>query len=111
MEYISLSYTSLGIAVLFIVSAMAVSFRYRLGLERDLAVGAVRAFVQLTAIGYVLHTLVCFGEVVLCSDNACYHACCGGQECCRPGSRCNPRACLLRWVYPFLWGQLLRLLL
>ena len=57
MEYISLSYASLGIAVLFIVSAMVVSCRYSLGLERDLAVGAVRAFVQLTAIGYVLQLL------------------------------------------------------
>ncbi len=57
MEYISLSYVSLGIAILFIVAAMGVSFRYRLGLEKDLAVGAVRAFVQLTAIGYVLQLL------------------------------------------------------
>ena len=62
MEYISLSYMSLGIAVLFILFAMAISLRYRLGLEKDLAVGAVRAFVQLTAIGYVLQFMFVSGR-------------------------------------------------
>ena len=62
MEYISLSYSSLVIAVLFILFAMAISLKYRLGLEKDLAVGSVRAFVQLTAIGYVLQFMFVSGR-------------------------------------------------
>ncbi|HHV08507.1 MAG TPA: iron export ABC transporter permease subunit FetB [Firmicutes bacterium] len=45
---------SLIFSVSFIFIAMVISYWQNLKLEKDLAIGAVRAFVQLTAVGYVL---------------------------------------------------------
>jgi len=51
---IELSYGDLGIALIFVALVALVSRLNRLWLEKDLAVGAVRTFVQLIAVGYVL---------------------------------------------------------
>lgn len=46
--------TSLFFTVVFVALVAGVSYWQKLGLERDLAVGAARAAVQLMAVGYVL---------------------------------------------------------
>ena len=54
MEYISLNYTDLLIALLLILIPIIISFQRRLGIEKDILIGTVRTFVQLMIIGYVL---------------------------------------------------------
>jgi len=49
-----MSYMSLLWALSFVLVAVVISFKENLGLERDLLIGTVRAFVQLMVIGYVL---------------------------------------------------------
>jgi putative ABC transport system permease protein len=49
-----MSYFSSVWALSFVLVAVIISFKEDLGLERDLLIGTVRAFVQLMAIGYVL---------------------------------------------------------
>jgi putative ABC transport system permease protein len=51
---IDLSAWQLGLALLLVVALMAISFRQALGLERDLALGAVRTIVQLYGVGLIL---------------------------------------------------------
>jgi putative ABC transport system permease protein len=48
------SYVDVGLAVLLVVVAIAVSRVRGLGTEADLAIATVRSFVQLVAVGYVL---------------------------------------------------------
>lgn len=52
--YIHISDVDLLIALLFIAITAIVSYWQGLGLERDIAVGTVRTFVQLLAVGFVL---------------------------------------------------------
>ena len=54
MSYVEVSLPRLAIALLFIAIACGVSWRLRLGLGSALVVGAIRAAVQLIAIGYFL---------------------------------------------------------
>lgn len=54
MTYLEIPLWRLGIAALLVAVAIAVSRVGRLGLERDLGLGAVRAAAQLIAIGYAL---------------------------------------------------------
>lgn len=49
-----MTYFSLLLALSFVLVAVMVSVKEDLGLERDLLIGTVRAFVQLMIIGYVL---------------------------------------------------------
>jgi putative ABC transport system permease protein len=51
---IDVSWTDLGLAFALVLVAVALSRWQRLGLERGFLVGAVRALVQLVAVGYVL---------------------------------------------------------
>ena len=51
---LEISAAQLAIGFVFILAAGAVSLYHALGLERDLAVGAVRTFVQLLMLGYLL---------------------------------------------------------
>jgi putative ABC transport system permease protein len=54
MSYVEISLPRLALAALFIAVAVVLSWRSKLDLEKDLAWGALRAAVQLIAIGYVL---------------------------------------------------------
>ena len=54
MEFIALNYTDLAIALILIVIPIAISFKSRLGIEKDIIIGTVRTFIQLMIIGYVL---------------------------------------------------------
>ena len=54
MSYVDIPLSRLLLALGLVVVALVVSRRAKLGLERDLAWGAVRAAAQLLAIGYVL---------------------------------------------------------
>lgn len=54
MEYIALDYSDLAIALILILIPIAISFRARLGIEREIFVGTVRTFIQLIIIGYIL---------------------------------------------------------
>ncbi len=54
MSYVQLSLGDLIIASVLLALTGAISLLFRLGLERSLAVSAVRMCVQLTAVGYVL---------------------------------------------------------
>ena len=49
-----MTYFSLLLALSFVLVAVIISFKENLGLERDLLIGTVRAFVQLMVVGYVL---------------------------------------------------------
>ncbi|HVJ48552.1 ABC transporter permease [Desulfitobacterium sp.] len=49
-----MSYLSLGLALGFVGLAAIVSRYQELGLEKDLAIGVIRAFIQLTIVGYIL---------------------------------------------------------
>ena len=54
MSVLDLSWWQLGLALLLIVVVIAISLRQRLGLETDLAIGAVRTIVQLYLVGLIL---------------------------------------------------------
>ena len=54
MSYVEISLPRLALSVAFIALAVFLSRRSKLDLEKDLALGALRAAVQLIAIGYVL---------------------------------------------------------
>lgn len=54
MSYIEISYSDIGAAGICILIALALSLLERLQLEKTILIGAVRAFVQLTVIGYIL---------------------------------------------------------
>jgi len=49
-----MSYWTLSLTLVFILITMLLSLRQRLGLEKEIAVGTVRAAIQLFAVGYVL---------------------------------------------------------
>src|SRR5207244_1878700 len=51
---IDLSWWQLGLALALVALVAAVSLRQALGLERDLAIGALRTIVQLYAVGLIL---------------------------------------------------------
>jgi putative ABC transport system permease protein len=55
---LELSWPDLALAAALVLVAMAISAWQRLGLARGLAVGAIRAVVQLAAVGYVLAYLI-----------------------------------------------------
>ncbi|KAB2939342.1 MAG: iron export ABC transporter permease subunit FetB [Hyphomicrobium sp.] len=54
MSYVSLTYTDLLLAAALLIINGAISWRFRLGLERSIAIAAVRMLVQLALIGVVL---------------------------------------------------------
>jgi len=54
LEYISLEYSDLLIALVLILIPIVISFQRKLGIEKDLLIGTVRTFIQLMIIGYVL---------------------------------------------------------
>lgn len=54
MSVLDLSAWQLALALLLVVAVIAVSVMQRLGLERDLAIGAVRTIVQLYLVGLIL---------------------------------------------------------
>ena len=58
MSYLEIPLWRVAIAVLLVVFSMGLSFVGRLGLEKDLGLGAIRAAVQLVGIGYALHLLI-----------------------------------------------------
>jgi putative ABC transport system permease protein len=51
------SYVNVAAALVLVAIAMALSWREALDLEKDLTVACLRAFVQLMAIGYVIHVI------------------------------------------------------
>jgi putative ABC transport system permease protein len=57
VSYVEIPLWRLSIAALLVGLAILLSWRARLGLEKDLGLGAVRAAVQLVAIGYALRLL------------------------------------------------------
>lgn len=57
MDYIEISYLQLLLALAFILSSAVLSLIYKLGLEKDLLIGGLRAAIQLTALGYILNIL------------------------------------------------------
>ena len=54
MSVLDLSAWQLALALLLVVAVIAISVAQRLGLERDLAIGAVRTIVQLYLVGLIL---------------------------------------------------------
>ena len=57
MSYVTVSFPQLLLSLGLMAMAIAISSQNRLGLEKDLALGTVRAAVQLFAVGLLL-TLV-----------------------------------------------------
>ncbi|MHB9134244.1 MAG: ABC transporter permease [Armatimonadota bacterium] len=51
---IEISYPALALTGLLMLASLAVSWRFQLGLERDMVMGAIRSFLQLAVTGYVL---------------------------------------------------------
>lgn len=58
MSYVEIPLFRLGIAALLVVVAIVLSRAKELELEKDLGLGAIRAAVQLVAIGYALRLLI-----------------------------------------------------
>lgn len=54
MNYIHISYLDLFIATCLVIVTLVVSVKERLAMEKDLLIGAVRTFIQLMLVGYVL---------------------------------------------------------
>ncbi len=54
MDYLSLDYTDLIIALILILIPIGISFQNRLGIEKEIVIGTIRTFIQLVAIGYLL---------------------------------------------------------
>ncbi len=54
MRYVTIPFPRLALALALVLVAIGLSRRAALGLERDLAIGSLRAAVQLIAIGYLL---------------------------------------------------------
>ena len=57
MSYIPLSWVDVGVAAILVLASGVISIVLRLGIERTLAIAAVRMFVQLALIGFVLKLL------------------------------------------------------
>ncbi len=64
-ELISLGPVELGIATLLVVAAGAISLALRLGIERRLAVAAVRTVVQLGLLGLILEKIFALRQPIL----------------------------------------------
>ena len=62
MSYVEIPLWRLAIAVLLVGVAILLSRFSRLALEKDLGLGAIRAAVQLIAIGYALRLLFEIGR-------------------------------------------------
>ncbi len=58
MSYLEIPLWRVGVAALLVVVAIVLSRSARLGLEKDLGIGAIRAAAQLVAIGYALRLLI-----------------------------------------------------
>ncbi len=56
-SYIHISNLDLVIALVFVAITILLSYWQRLGLERDIAIGTVRTFLQLLTVGFVLQQL------------------------------------------------------
>lgn len=54
MSNLVVSPTALGFAIVLVLIALAISLKEKIGLERDMIIGVVRAVIQLTVVGYVL---------------------------------------------------------
>lgn len=54
MTYAVLSLKDVAISLVLMAAVIILSFRHKLGLEKELIVGSIRTFVQLLAVGYVL---------------------------------------------------------
>jgi putative ABC transport system permease protein len=54
VRYVTIPFPRLALALALVLVAIGISRRAALGLERDLAIGSLRAAVQLIAIGYLL---------------------------------------------------------
>ena len=52
------SFTSVAAALLLVGVALLLSWRERLDVEKEMAWACIRAFVQLMAIGYVIHLIL-----------------------------------------------------
>lgn len=64
-EFISISWPQLMLALGFVTISGALSLYYQLKLEKDLAIGVVRTFVQLLAMGYLLKILFGLNNALL----------------------------------------------
>lgn len=60
MDFISLNYTDLLIALILVLIPIAISFQSRLGIEKEILIGTIRTFVQLMIIGYILKYIFSF---------------------------------------------------
>lgn len=54
MRYLALSYSDLALAFILILIPIVISWRVRLGIEKDILIGTIRTFLQLIIIGYIL---------------------------------------------------------
>lgn len=80
MDVIPLTYTDLCLASLLIVILAALSFRFRLGLERQIVVAAIRTFVQLIMVGYILRFVFMQANVVWVASISIIMLLLGGKE-------------------------------
>ncbi|AKX93939.1 ABC transporter permease [Neomoorella thermoacetica] len=57
MQYINIGLGDIGLALMLVGITLAVSLWQRLDLHRDLFIGTLRTFIQLTAVGYLLQVI------------------------------------------------------
>lgn len=58
MNNLIVSPTALAFAVILVVIALAINLKEKIGLERDMIIGVIRAVIQLTVVGYVLTYII-----------------------------------------------------
>lgn len=63
--YMVIEWPQLALSAVFLLVAGGLSWRYRLGVEKDLAVGGVRCVAQLMVMGYLLHIIFGLQSAVL----------------------------------------------
>ncbi len=63
--FIEITWVQLALSALFLLFAGLFSWKYRLGVEKDLFIGGVRCVVQLLAMGYLLNVLFGMQSAVL----------------------------------------------
>lgn len=58
MNSLIVSPTALAFAVVLVLIALVINLREKIGLEKDMLIGVIRAVVQLTVVGYVLTNII-----------------------------------------------------
>lgn len=77
--------TSLFLAAMLVLVALGISLWQKLGLDRDIVIGVVRAVVQLFIVGYLLKYIFRVNNLANAGDDGLHYLQCG-LECEKTGA-------------------------